>query len=105
MLLGIGVVMLVGLGGLFVYNSMVTAGPTRTDDREPKTWVLRAGQTLSLRSDEVHPDDDYRCTGKGGVDGTPPPGTGVSNSAGLTVATDADGTVTATCEPGPPGNV
>ena len=75
------------------------------EQRGPKTWVVEPGETLTLSADEVHPDDLYRCPRKGGVKGTPPPGHGVAHSGGLSVETDVDGTVTAQCEPGPPGNV
>jgi hypothetical protein len=74
-------------------------------DREPKTWTIQPGETLRLSADEVLPEDRWRCTGKGGVNGTPEPGRGVANSGGFQVETAADGTVTASCEPGPGGNV
>jgi hypothetical protein len=73
--------------------------------RGPKTRVVEPGEKLTLSADEVHPDDLYRCPRKGGVKGTPPPGLGVGNTRGLSVETALDGTVTAHCEPGPPGNV
>jgi hypothetical protein len=75
------------------------------NDREPKMWIIQPGETLRLSADEVHPDDRWRCPGKGGVNGTPEPGRGVANSGGFQVETAADGTVTARCEPGPAGNV
>jgi hypothetical protein len=73
-------------------------------NRAPTTWVVQPGHRLVLSSDEVLPDDRYRCPGKGGVNGTPEPGHGVGGSGGLSVETGADGTVIVTCEPGPPGN-
>jgi hypothetical protein len=72
--------------------------------RSGQTWVVQPGETLTLSADDVRPDDLYRCPGKGGVNGTPPPGAGVAGSGGLSVETALDGTVTAHCEPGPPGN-
>ena len=74
-------------------------------DREPKTWIIQPGEMLRVSADEVLPEDRWRCTGKGGVNGTPEPGHGVFNSGGFGVETAADGTVTARCEPGPGGNV
>ena len=86
----VGVAILVGL---FV--------PMIVGDRAPKTWIVRPGETLTLPAGAAHPDDLYRCPGKGGVNGTPDPGHGVGGSGGFGVETAADGTVTATCEPGP----
>lgn len=79
-------------------------------EREPKTFRLSPGQTLTLRSDQVVQDDRFICrdkegSNKGGVNGVPTAGTGVGNSAGMSVETHLDGTVVATCEPGPAGNV
>jgi len=75
-------------------------GPSRL-----MVWTVQPGETLTLSADEVGPDDLYRCPGKGGVNGTPDPGNRVGGSGGLSVSTEQDGTVTVTCEPGPPGNV
>jgi hypothetical protein len=72
--------------------------------RSAQTWIVQPGETLTLWADDVRPDDRYRCPGKGGVNGTPPPGAGVGGSGGLSVETALDGTVTVRCEPGPPGN-
>ena len=68
----------------------------------PFTWVVQPGETLTIATDEVGPNDQYRC-GKGGIDGTPGPGAGVANTLGLSVETAIDGTVTVTCEPGQVG--
>jgi len=68
--------------------------------RSAQTWVVQPGETLTISADDVRPDDRYRCPRKGGVNGTPPPGTGVGGSGGLSVETALDGTVTARCEPG-----
>lgn len=94
---------LVGLGIAILASILV---PMIVDDaREPRTWVVHPGETLTFSADEVHPHDLYRCPGKGGVNGTPEPGHGVGGSGGFSVETAGDGTVTAYCEPGPPGNV
>jgi hypothetical protein len=74
-------------------------------ERAPRTWVVQPGHRLVLSAEQVVPDDRYRCPGKGGVNGTPEPNHGVGGSGGLSVETRADGTVIASCEPGPPGNV
>jgi hypothetical protein len=79
---------------------MIVAG-----ERESKTWIVRRGETLTVSILDSHPDDLWRCPGKGGVNGTPPPRHWVGGSSGFPVGTDEDGTVTASCEPGPPGNV
>ena len=43
-------------------------------------------------------------SGRGGVVGTPDRGHGVGGSDRFSIETAPDGTVTAHCEPGPPGN-
>jgi hypothetical protein len=96
LLIGIGVLVVLGL--LYWFNSDLQM-------ESVKNWVVQPGETLTLQPDEVGPDDEYRCPGKGGVNGTPEPGTGVGNSGGLSVTTANDGTVTVECEPGPAGNV
>src|SRR5512132_1498627 len=70
-----------------------------------KVHVVRPGETLTRLSNQVGPHDRYECPGKGGVNGTPDPGEGVTSSLGISVETALDGTVTVSCEPGPPGNV
>ena len=70
-----------------------------------KRHVVRRGDTLTLLPDQVGPHDRYECPGNGAVNGTPDPGDGVTSSNGISVETALDGTVTVSCEPGPPGNV
>lgn len=43
-----------------------------------RTWIVEPGDRMRLCSDEVGPDDWYRCVGRAGVTGTPEPlgGTG-----------------------------
>lgn len=94
--LGVASVTVLGIVAVSLFNTNLNRGP--------KTWVVQPGETLTLSADEVHPDDLYRCPGKGGVNGTPDPGHGVGGSGGFSVATEDDGTVTAYCEPGPPGD-
>ena len=95
-----------GLVALYVFNSNLTMSSEEQESEVPVVhgWVIQPGQTRTWLAEHVGPLDQYRCPGKGGVNGTPDPGTSVSNSAGLTIETAEDGTVTATCEPGPPGN-
>jgi hypothetical protein len=100
--LGVVVLIVLGLAALYLFNTNLTT--SREEERGPKTWVVQPGETLTLSADEVRPDDLYRCPGKGGVNGTPDPGHGVGGSGGFSVATDDDGTVTASCEPGPPAD-
>lgn len=70
----------------------------------PHTWVVQPGERMTLSADEADPGDEYICPGKDRVVGTPLPGRGVGSSGGISVDTAPDGTVTAYCEPGPPGN-
>jgi hypothetical protein len=99
---GVAIAIVLGVVALFSFNFNLTMS---TDEgRGPKTWVVQPGETLTLSSDEVHPDDLYRCPGKGGVNGTPDPGHGVGGSGGFSVATEDDGTLTAYCEPSPSGD-
>lgn len=93
-------VVIAGIAIAVMVAVVVISGP-----REATTWIVQPGETLTLTADEVHADDLYRCPGKGGVNGTPPPGHGVGGSGGFSVVTQEDGTVTASCEPGPPGNI
>ena len=108
---GAAIVVALSLGALYWLNTDLTMGTNLQGDEihpsqapEPKTWIVRPGETLTLTADETGPDDVYRCPGKGGVIGTPDRGRGVGGSGGLSVETAMDGTVRATCEPGPPGN-
>lgn len=89
-------VIVLGVVALYLFNTNLQRGP--------KTWVVQPGETLTLSANEVHPDDLYRCPGKGGVNGTPDPGHGVGGSGGFSLETASDGTVTLYCEPGPPGD-
>jgi hypothetical protein len=100
--LGVVLVLVLGLAALYWFNRIPV---TVMDSDGPRTWVVQPGETLTLSADEVHPDDLYRCPGKGGVNGTPDRGTGVGGSGGVSVETASDGTVTLSCEPGPAGNV
>ena len=102
---GVALVVVLGLVTLYWFKSRPSFGTVDVDEREPKTWIVQPGETLTVSADDVRPDDLYRCPGKGGVNGTPDPGHGVGGSGGLSVETAEDGTVTATCEAGPPGNV
>jgi hypothetical protein len=100
------VVLLVVLGllTLYYFNSNLTESTVEEGGSDGRTWVIQPGDTLTLTADEVGPDDLYRCEGKGGVNGTPDPGHGVGGSGGFSVETASDGTVTLSCEPGPPGD-
>jgi hypothetical protein len=97
-------VLVLGLAALYWFNTDPT-GATVTETNGRQTWTIEPGDTVKLSADEVGPDDLYRCRGKGGVNGTPDPGHGVGGSGGFSVSTAADGTVTLTCEPGPPAEL
>ena len=70
-----------------------------------RTWIIHPGDEVKLSSGDVGPDDLYRCEGKGGVNGTPRPGTGVVSGGMFSVETAEDGTVSLWCEAVPPGNI
>jgi len=108
----VALLIVLGVVGLYLFNSNLTMVPNMQGDEihpsqtpEPRTWIVQPGETLTLTADEVGPDDVHRCPGKGGVIGTPDRGHGVGGSGGFSVEAALDGTVTAYCEPGPPGNV
>jgi hypothetical protein len=110
--LGVVALVVIGVVALYVFNTDLTMSTNLQNDEilpseapAPKTWKVQPGETLNLTDDETGPDDVYRCPGKGGVVGTPDRGHGVGGSGGFSVETALDGTVTAYCEPGPPGNV
>lgn len=100
---GAGLVLVVVLVAWYVVYG-VTAGPEVVGERQPKTWTVQPGETLTLSADEVRPDDSYRCPGLTRIDFTPHAGTGFSDIHGFYVFTAEDGTVTASCQPGPPAD-
>ena len=69
----------------------------------PRVIVIEPGDRVTFAPDEVDVGDVIECRGKGGVT-VPEPGVGVGSSAGVEAETREDGSVVATCEPGPPGN-
>jgi hypothetical protein len=70
------------VSGLAIMIVVITVIVERSD-RGPKTWIIRPGEELTLSADEVHPDDVYRCRGKGkGASmGRPSPDTASSAAA------------------------
>jgi hypothetical protein len=73
----------------------------RSPSRPPKTWVVADGETRSFFTTQVVESDIFRCAdGPGAV--KPPRGSGVWNSAGISVETGWNGVVTVTCGHGPP---
>ncbi len=109
--IGVTLVVVLGLVALYSFNTDLSVGTNLQRDEvhpsqapAPRTWIVQPGETLTLTADEAGPDDVYRCPGKGGVIGTPDRGRGVGGSGGFSVETALDGTVTAYCEPGPPGD-
>jgi hypothetical protein len=91
--------LVLGLAALYWFNTNRT-GVTLEEVDGQRTWIIQPGDTGRLPSDEVRPDDWYRCEGKGGFIGTPEPDH-VGGSDGFWVETAFDGTVTMYCEPGP----
>jgi hypothetical protein len=102
-LVAMAIVVALGLVALFLFDGNITMGTSL--DRDPKTWIVQPGETLRVPADQVLPDDRWVCPGKGGSEGTPPIGHGVGSSGGFSMEVDMEGNVTASCEPGPPGNV
>lgn len=100
------IVMGLSLGGLVMLATFAAACEESegSSTRPPRTWTVQDGETRTFSPDEVEPDDTFRCSDGGGVDGVPPPGSGVGGGGEISVGTEADGTVTVRCEPGPPGN-
>jgi hypothetical protein len=93
--------LVIGLAALYWFNNL-TDDVTIQEVDGRRTWIIQPGDTVRLSSDEVGPDDWFRCEGKGGVIGTPEPGRHTGESHGLWVETASGGTVTLYCEPGPP---
>ncbi len=98
--LDVVLLLVIGLAALYWFNNLNDVTVEEVDGR--RTWIIQPGDTVRLSSDEVGPDDWYRCEGKGGYIGTPEPDHGIGDSHGLWVETAFDGTVTLYCEPGPP---
>jgi hypothetical protein len=101
--------MIVALGcaGLVIIAAATTSFWLRdsSGSRPPTTWVVEDGQTRTFGQYETVPADNFRCSDGGGVEGVPSPGHGVGSSMGISVMTELDGTVTVTCDPGPPSNM
>jgi hypothetical protein len=76
--------------------ALVVANRPRAVEHGPHTWVVQPGETQTFSADDVHPGDEYICPGKDRLIGTPDPGHAVG-SGELAVATNADGSVVATC--------
>src|SRR3712207_2635139 len=70
------------------------------DVRPRETWIVAEGETRTFSPTEILPGDGFRCGGQDGpgVAYVPEPGALVGNSAGITVTTAMDGTVTVECE-------
>jgi hypothetical protein len=100
-----GVVLLLVLGLVVLYLFNMNLPMSSTEQQGGPLWVVLPGDSITLAPVEVGPDDKYLCERKGSINGTPRRGTGVSNSEGLSVETAENGTVTVSCEPGPPGSV
>ena len=96
--LGVVLLILLGLGGLFWLNTNLTS-VSLEEGGAHRTWTIQLGDSATLDADEVRPDDRYRCELDGssyGVDETPAPGR--DSAAGpFTVSTAEDGTVTLRC--------
>ena len=73
--------------------------------RPAKTWTVKDGTNRTFQPQQLTPEDRFRCSDGGGTVGVPAPGSGVGNSSGISASTNLDGSVTVTCQPGPPGNL
>jgi hypothetical protein len=83
--------------------ALVTAGVTgwvlaRDEPRSAKRWVVPDGGTRRFSAEELLPLDSFACSDGPGVAFVPAPGEGVWNTAGITVTTAIDGTLTVECE-------
>jgi hypothetical protein len=83
-----------------VLAAWALVGEDSDDVRPRETWIVAEGETRTFSPTTLLPGDGFRC---GGADGpgvgyVPAPGTGVGNSAGITVTAAIDGTVTVECE-------
>jgi len=74
-------------------------------NRPEKTWTVRDGASRTFQPQQLTPEDRFQCSDGGGTVGVPAPGSGVGNSSGISASTNVDGSVTVTCDPGPPGNI
>jgi hypothetical protein len=99
---GVASVLVLGLVALYWFNTNLTQ---RSVEHGPHSWAVQPGTPLVLLPADVDPGDEYICPGGGRIVGTPDHGTSETDLAGLSVETRLDGTVTAYCEPGPPGNL
>lgn len=86
--------------------ALVAVGTAYAESRPGhKTIYVPAGQSLDLTSTEFSPGDVVKCAGTSASAVIPQPGHGVGSSAGLTLATSADGkTVHVDCAPVNNGN-
>ena len=97
---GVALLMVLGLAALFLFNRIPV---TVIDSDGPRTWIIEPGETLTLSADELGPRNHYRCAGEeSGIDFTPERGTEYYSEAGGLSVRNANGTVTAYCQPGPP---
>lgn len=64
---------------------------------------MTPGEKLTPSPEEISAGDVIRCKGRGAVV-VQAPGIAVDGSFGLEVTTDPDGSVVATCDPGPRPN-
>ncbi len=83
----------------------VASAGVHQPERGPKTWTIEDGTSTTLAAADVRPDDTFTCSDGVSQHGAPDAGHGVGSSAGIQVTTALDGSVTVTCEAGPPGNV
>ena len=99
----VGVVLLLVLGLAALWFNRIPVTVMHSDG--PRTWIIGPGETVTLSADEVRPTDRYRCAGEeSGIEFTPVRGTESYSEAGGLSVRNANGTVTAYCQPGPPEN-
>jgi hypothetical protein len=100
---GAALLVVLGLVALYWFNNRIPV--TVIDSDGPRTWIIGPGETVTLSADEVGPNDRYRCAGEeSGIEFTPVRGTESYSEAGGLSVRNANGTVTAYCQPGPPEN-
>lgn len=78
-------------------------GPEPGPTESRRVVRIEPGERVVFGPGEVAEGDIIRCRGKGGVT-VQPPGFGAGSSGGIDAETRLDGSVVATCEPGPPAD-
>jgi hypothetical protein len=102
--IGVLVLIVLGLVALYWFNTnLADAALEESDGR--RTWIIGAGEEVTLSVDEVQPEDHFRCEGiDAAVEGRPGRGRMVASqgapSGVIQVESAEDGDVTVSCDTG-----